>query len=104
MKPGDKVYYRHTYREGYGYERKFPAVVMRVNPKSIHIRLGRVNTESNVTEPFECNVNQDKLTPRHNDCAFESMLNLGILNDADAVPVTSKEGCCSARKPSGPGG
>lgn len=82
MKPGDKVHYRHTYRAGYGYERKFPAVVMRVNPKSVHIRLGRVNTESNITEPFECNVSPDKLTPRHKDCAFESMLNLGILKHA----------------------
>lgn len=76
MERGAKVYYRHTPRGGYGFERKYPAGVVRVNPRTIRIRLARVSLHTSTTVAFERNVKRERLSPRRADCSFESVLAL----------------------------
>lgn len=74
MERGVKVYYRHMPRGGYGFERKYPAVVVKVNPRTIRIRMARVNLHTSTTVAFERNVKRERLSPRRADCDFESVL------------------------------
>jgi hypothetical protein len=76
MEIGAKVFYRHMPRGGYGFERKYPAVVVKVNPRTIRIRLARVCLHASTTVAFERNVKRERLSPRRADCSFESVLTL----------------------------
>ncbi len=76
MEIGTKVYYRHTPKGGYGFERKYPAVIVKVNPRTIRIRLARVSLHTSTTVAFERNVKPERLSPRRADCSFESVLTL----------------------------
>jgi hypothetical protein len=76
MAIGARVYYRHMPRGGYGFERKYPAVVVKVNPLMIRIRMARVNLHTSIIFTFERNVKRERLSPRRADCSFESVLTL----------------------------
>jgi hypothetical protein len=76
MEIGAKVYYRHMPRGGYGFERKYPAVVVKVNPRTIRIRLARVSLHTSTTVTIERNVKPERLSLRKADCSFESVLTL----------------------------
>lgn len=76
MEIGAKVYYRYIPRHSDGFERKYPAVVVKVNPLTIRIRLARVNLHTSTTVAFERNVKRDRLSSRRADCAFETVLTL----------------------------
>ena len=74
MEPGDMVFWRKEHRGGYGYSTRFPAMVVRVNPKTVRIRLGMLNISARVTETVERNVKPESLTVRHRDCGFDGLL------------------------------
>jgi len=74
VKPGDKVFYRHTHRGGYGFEVSYPAVVVKVNAKTVRIRLGRAETVSGPIVAVERSVSPDKLTSREEVVEFEDVL------------------------------
>lgn len=76
MKPGDKAFYRHTHRGGYGFEVNYPAVVVKVNATTVRIRLGRMETVSGPIAAVERSVAQERLTHRDDDCEFEDVLRL----------------------------
>lgn len=70
----DKVYYRHEQRGGYGFVRKYPAVVVKVNRKTVEIRLAEPGSDSTFTR----RVNPDNLSPRDKQCSFEHLLSPNI--------------------------
>jgi len=70
MITGDKVYYTHEQRGGYGFVRQYPAVVVKVNWKTVEIRLAKPHSD----ETFTRRVNPDRLSPRDNECSFEGLL------------------------------
>ena len=78
MEKGKKVYYSQVSRGGYGYTRRYPAVVVDAWPKTgkARIRLARVNTTTRPhrEEPVERVVSITSLSDRRADVAFESVL------------------------------
>lgn len=59
FKPGDPVTWAKEYRGGYGYVVKYPATVVKINPKSVRIML----TKTDGT-PVERNVKPQNLSMR----------------------------------------
>ena len=72
MKAGDKVYYLRENKGGYGYAHKYPAIVVKVNPKTVKIRMARI--VKNSMEAFTSTVKFERLSERKTDCGFESVL------------------------------
>jgi len=77
MKTGDMVYYKRQHPGGYGYEGKYPAMVVKLNKSSVRIRLARVNTDEHKQETFERNVDISRLSARKKDHGFDDVLLAG---------------------------
>ena len=72
MQAGDRIYYTHV--NANGLKTKFPAVVVDVADRKIHIRIGRLDvlTQKIVTKVFP--VDADQTAPRETPCNYEDEL------------------------------
>ena len=72
MKPGDRVYYLYTGKDGTPI--KFPAVVLSLEDDGVMIRVGRYDVHTQEVRTFESAVPENLLQPRSVPCSFEDQL------------------------------
>lgn len=72
MKPGDRVYYLYTGRNGTPI--KFPAVVLSIEDDGAMIRVGRFDVHKKEVKTFESVVAENLLQPRTVPCSYEDEL------------------------------
>ena len=72
MKPGDRVYYLYTGKDGTPI--KFPSVVLSLEDDGVMIRVGRFDVHKKDVKTFESVVPAKLLQPRTLPCSYEDEL------------------------------
>ena len=72
MQAGDRVYYLHKNAEGL--ETRFPAVVLRVEDRTVQTRIGRLDVHMQQIRTAEYPVGAGALIPRTTPCNYEEEL------------------------------